>query len=167
MGACCSFPETLPQASSTSAAQSSRLPALAHSGADPGLTKSHTYVQPLGVGSTGDIAEFVDMQTQQHVAIKLIRRPVPRVIALRLMQEILVHMLSFCNQNNLALPCTMHCSRPTILKIVSFKSHFVTQIQAEMGKKHINIVEAKEVMLTNAHLCLVMEVGFVPADKLA
>lgn len=33
------------------------------------------------------------------------------------------------------------------------------QIQAELGERHVNIIEAKEVMLTGAHLCLVMEVG--------
>lgn len=33
------------------------------------------------------------------------------------------------------------------------------QIQAELGERHVNIIEAKEVMLTGAHLCLAMEVG--------
>jgi len=31
------------------------------------------------------------------------------------------------------------------------------QIQAELGEGHVNIVEAKEVVLTDHHLCLVME----------
>lgn len=31
------------------------------------------------------------------------------------------------------------------------------QIQAELGEGHVNIVEAKEVLLTDHHLCLVME----------
>lgn len=31
------------------------------------------------------------------------------------------------------------------------------QIQAELGEGHVNIIEAKEIILTNRHLCLVME----------
>ena len=31
------------------------------------------------------------------------------------------------------------------------------QIQAELGEGHINIIEAKEVVLTDTHLCLIME----------
>lgn len=31
------------------------------------------------------------------------------------------------------------------------------QIQAELGEGHVNIIEAKEVVLTDTHLCLVME----------
>ena len=32
-----------------------------------------------------------------------------------------------------------------------------TQIQAELGEGHVNIIEAKEVLLTETHLALVME----------
>lgn len=31
------------------------------------------------------------------------------------------------------------------------------QIQAELGEGHVNIIESKEVILTDHHLCLVME----------
>lgn len=31
------------------------------------------------------------------------------------------------------------------------------QIQAELGEGHVNIIEAKEIILTDRHLCLVME----------
>ena len=31
------------------------------------------------------------------------------------------------------------------------------QIQAELGEGHVNIIEAKEVLLTETHLALVME----------
>lgn len=94
---------------------------LRNSAADPGLAATHQFVRPLGIGSSGQIAQFVDKATQEHVAIKFVRRPVPRVVAWSLLQEIL--------------------------------------IQAELGEQHVSIVSAKEVMLTNAHLCLVMEVA--------
>lgn len=83
------------------------------------LAKSFDYIQQLGKGGTGDTGLFKDLQSGQEVAIKLIKRPLPKVIM------------------------------PNILREVT--------IQAELGEGHVNIVEAKEVVLTDHHLCLVME----------
>jgi serine/threonine-protein kinase SRK2 len=83
------------------------------------LAKSFEYIQQLGKGGTGDTGLFKDLQSGEEVAIKLIKRPLPKVIM------------------------------PNILREVT--------IQAELGEGHVNIVEAKEVLLTDHHLCLVME----------
>lgn len=86
---------------------------------DPMLAKTHEYIKQLGKGGTGDTGLFKDLSTGEEVAIKLIKRPLPKVIM------------------------------PNILREVT--------IQAELGEGHVNIIEAKEVMLTDHHLCLVME----------
>ena len=45
------------------------------------------------------------------------------------------------------------CSGPDIT--VAFE--LVVQIQSELGEGHVNVIKAKEALLTEAHLCLVME----------
>jgi hypothetical protein len=44
----------------------------------------------------------------------------------------------------------------SLLEMISDHGYLL-QIQAELGEGHINIVDAKEVILTDTHLCLVME----------
>lgn len=96
MGACCSAPEAeggeahANMKATELVPQSSLLPGLQSSAADPGLLNTHEFVQLLGRGGTGDIAQFIDRATREHVAIKLVRRPVPRVVATSLLSEILV-----------------------------------------------------------------------------
>ncbi len=101
MGACCSALQkedgdgaAHPDVTATAKVpQSSLQPSLPHSAADPGLKETHQYVQLLGRGGTGEIAEFIDRTTGEHVAIKLVRRPVPRIVSSSLLREILVSAL--------------------------------------------------------------------------
>lgn len=101
MGACCSAPEAEggeahPNVKATQLVpQSSLLPGLQSSAADPGLKDTHDFVQLLGRGGTGEIAQFIDRATGEHVAVKLVRRPVPRVVATSLLSEILVRPHKF------------------------------------------------------------------------
>ncbi|KAK9843746.1 hypothetical protein WJX81_004818 [Elliptochloris bilobata] len=60
-----------------------------------------------------------DGGTGELVAIKLIRRPIPRVVAPNILREI--------------------------------------RIQADLGEGHVNVIKAKEAILTDQHLALVME----------
>lgn len=57
---------------------------------DLGLSGSHELVQFLGRGGTGDTFLFKDRATDEEVAIKLVRRPVPKVIQPALLREIRV-----------------------------------------------------------------------------
>lgn len=87
-------------------AQSSLLPLSQHSYADPGLAATHQFVRLLGVGISGQTAQFIDKSTHQHVAIKFVRRPVPRGYQSALLQEILVRPSSpFCIQ---CTPVSVH-----------------------------------------------------------
>lgn len=83
------------------------------------LARDWEYVQHLGKGGSGDTGLFRAVRGGEEVAIKLIKRPLPKIVM------------------------------PNILREIT--------IQAELGEGHINIVEAKEVILTDTHLCLVME----------
>ena len=58
-------------------------------------------------------------ETGELVAVKLIKRPLPKIILPNILREI--------------------------------------QIQADLGEGHVNVIEAKEALLTESHLALVME----------
>ncbi|KAK9808852.1 hypothetical protein WJX72_005109 [[Myrmecia] bisecta] len=86
---------------------------------DIGLKDTHKLIQFLGRGGTGNTYEYKDLETGQAVAIKLIARPIPKVIMPNIFREI--------------------------------------RIQAELGEGHVSIINAKEAILTESHLALVME----------
>lgn len=73
----------------------------------------------LGEGGSGETWLMEEIETGEYVAVKLIKRPIPKVLHEMILHEIL--------------------------------------IQGELGEGHLNIVQAKEVVLTNSHLALVME----------
>ena len=57
---------------------------------DVGLTDTHTYVKFLGRGGTGDAHLYEDKADGQRVAIKLMKRPLPKVIMPNILREIKV-----------------------------------------------------------------------------
>lgn len=86
---------------------------------DVGLKGTHDLVKFLGRGGTGDTYLFTEKATGEEVAIKLMKRPLPKVIMPNILREI--------------------------------------RIQSELGEGHVNVIKAKEALLTENHLCLVME----------
>ncbi|GMH37429.1 hypothetical protein BSKO_05302 [Bryopsis sp. KO-2023] len=73
----------------------------------------------LGEGGSGETWLMEDSTTKELVAVKLIKRPIPKVL-----HEMLLHEI---------------------------------QIQSDLGGGHTNIVNAREVVLTNSHLALILE----------
>lgn len=57
---------------------------------DQGLSGSHELIKFLGRGGTGDTYLFRDRATGEEVAIKLVKRPVPKVLQPNLLREIRV-----------------------------------------------------------------------------
>lgn len=57
---------------------------------DFGLKETHDLKKFLGRGGTGDTYLFIDKRNQQPVAIKLIKRPIPKVILPNILREIRV-----------------------------------------------------------------------------
>lgn len=86
---------------------------------DEQLAAFWEYICPLGTGGSGETGLFRHNRSGEEVAIKFMKRPVPRIVLPHIQREL--------------------------------------QIQADLGEGHVNIVEAKEVILTDKHLCLVME----------
>ena len=60
---------------------------------DFGLKQTHDLKKFLGRGGTGDTYLFTDKRNNQPVAIKLIKRPIPRVILPNILREIRVQVL--------------------------------------------------------------------------
>lgn len=73
----------------------------------------------LGEGGSGETWLMEDVHTKEQVAVKLIKRPIPKVL-----HEMLLHEI---------------------------------QIQSDLGEGHMNIVNAREVVLTRSHLALILE----------
>ncbi|KAK9916167.1 hypothetical protein WJX75_009636 [Coccomyxa subellipsoidea] len=85
-----------------------------------GLLDTHELVKELGKGGTGETFLYRDKQNNNDlVAVKLIKRPLPKVIQANILREIM--------------------------------------IQANLGEGHVNVINAKEALLTESHLALVME----------
>jgi len=59
---------------------------------DAMLAKTFEYIQQLGKGGTGDTGLFKDLQSGEEVAIKLIRRPLPKVIMPNILREVTVSL---------------------------------------------------------------------------
>ena len=57
---------------------------------DAVLAKYFEYVQQLGKGGTGDTGLFKDLSSGEEVAIKLIKRPLPKVIMPNILREVTV-----------------------------------------------------------------------------
>ena len=57
---------------------------------DFGLKETHDVIKFLGRGGTGDTYLFKDKQNGEEVAVKLIRRPIPKVIMPNILREIRV-----------------------------------------------------------------------------
>ena len=68
---------------------------------DIGLSGSHEFVKFLGRGGTGDTHLYKDRANGEEVAIKLVKRPVPKVVQPNLLREIRVR--SLC-QGSLQIP---------------------------------------------------------------
>jgi len=77
------------------------------------------FKKQLGKGASGVTGLFKDPKGGPDIAIKLLKRPLPKP------------------------------SIPSVLQEIT--------IQASLGEGHVNIIEAKEAILTDTHLCLVME----------
>ena len=102
MGGCSSTPATkdAPGKSTASnnnkSAAGSKKPAAPVKGQKPevhpdfGLKETHDVVKFLGRGGTGDTYLFKDKQNGEEVAVKLIRRPIPKVIMPNILREIRV-----------------------------------------------------------------------------
>jgi len=86
---------------------------------DFGISDIYIVMRLLGEGGSGQTWLCQEVKTRATVAIKFIRRPIPKVMLPMLMHEI--------------------------------------KIQAELGEGHMNLVKAKEVLLTPTHLGIVME----------
>lgn len=80
------------------------------------------------------------------VAIKFIKRAIPKIVLPMLMHEIKV-------RRGLVGACT----RPPAHRLSWARYHAAAQIQAELGHGHVNLVSAKAVVLTDTHLGIVME----------
>ena len=57
---------------------------------DAMLANYFEYVQQLGKGGTGDTGLFKDLSSGEEVAIKLIKRPLPKVIMPNILREVTV-----------------------------------------------------------------------------
>ena len=66
---------------------------------DPGLVGTHEAIKFLGRGGTGDTWLYKDRVTGEEVAIKLVKRPVPKVLQPNLLREIRVCLRPCANQN--------------------------------------------------------------------
>lgn len=86
---------------------------------DFGLGDQFEVIKLLGTGGEGETWLCNDNTTQEQVAIKLIRRPIPKAVVNLIKREI--------------------------------------KIQADLGQGHLNIVHAREVVLSKSHLGLSME----------
>lgn len=60
---------------------------------DPGLWSSHKAMKSLGKGGTGETWLYKDRVTGEEVAIKLMKRPLPRIIEPNIQREIRVSLL--------------------------------------------------------------------------
>lgn len=67
---------------------------------DFGLKETHDLKKFLGRGGTGDTYLFTDKRNNQPVAIKLIKRPIPKVILPNILREIRV-CLPYKSQHSL------------------------------------------------------------------
>lgn len=70
----------------------------AESHPDFGLKETHDLKKFLGRGGTGDTYLFTDKRNNQPVAIKLIKRPIPKVILPNILREIRVQSLSILSK---------------------------------------------------------------------
>ena len=57
---------------------------------DPGLDEQYEYIRLLGYGGTGQSLLYRNRRTDELVAIKLIKRPLPEIISQRLLREFTV-----------------------------------------------------------------------------
>lgn len=57
---------------------------------DPGLEPAYRAVKSLGKGGTGDTWLYIDRATGEELAVKLMKRPLPKVIELNIQREIRV-----------------------------------------------------------------------------
>jgi serine/threonine protein kinase len=57
---------------------------------DPGLVSTHEAIKPLGKGGTGDTWLYKDRTTGELVAVKLMKRPLPKVVEPHIQREIRV-----------------------------------------------------------------------------
>ncbi len=132
---------------------------------DFGLKETHDLKKFLGRGGTGDTYLFTDKRNSQPVAIKLIKRPIPKVILPNILREIRVQSLSAPSESpRSSSTCVADVSIGVRSKssqlakpLQLFHGVCFMQIQAELGEGHVNVIEAKEVLVTHTHLALSLE----------
>ena len=92
MGCGSSAPQTKAGGASEPRANQARKPAAASdpSVPDVGLLDTHKYVKFLGRGGTGDAHLYEDLADGERVAVKLMKRPLPKVIMPNILREIKV-----------------------------------------------------------------------------
>lgn len=107
-----------------------------------------------------------DVRDQELVAVKLIPRPIPKaIIPEHVFREIKARPPHKKHQNidlwegeGLVLLLARHCTEDVYRSWHNLRQCiWWLQIQAELGAGHISIVNAKEAVLTEKHLALVME----------
>lgn len=112
--------------------------------------------------------------TGEDVAVKLIKRPLPKIILPNILREIRVscwwwwwrvgvrgdithHPFFFPPAPSPHPQTTQKKARTLTIQHTHLPPTQPTQIQADLGEGHINIIDAKEAVLTETHLGLVME----------
>ena len=63
-------------------------------GPDIGLVETFEYVKELGKGGTGETLQYRNRQTNEIVAVKLIRRPIPAPVLPSILREITARLHS-------------------------------------------------------------------------
>jgi serine/threonine-protein kinase SRK2 len=116
-----------------------------------------------GRGGTGDTWAFKHIPSGEDVAVKFIKRPIPKVLLPSITREFVVRPLAptFFKPAPRLPPCrpplSAHCSLFIAFSTQPLSAFLPAQIQAELGFGHQNVIKAYEAILTRTHLCLVME----------
>lgn len=120
-------------------------------------------------GGTGLTYLAENRKTKELVAIKLIKRPIPKVLETNILREIVVSSQSAGGPSQAVQDTSAMISKSESSCANSCPWHLfqsqgqdqtlqcVLQIQANLGEGHVNIINAYEAILTETHLALVME----------
>ena len=79
---------------------------------DFGLDETHDLVKFLGKGGHGEIWLFKDKATSEEVAVKLIKRPIPKLVMPDILREIKVRLQLLSFEGMLVLPSLKSHSTP-------------------------------------------------------
>ena len=104
MGCGASKPVTKDEKKTTAAAKPAPAAPVEPPHPDNGLKGTHELIKFLGRGGTGDTYLFKDKATGEDVAIKLMKRPLPKVIMPNILREIRVGQLTLQPSNASKVP---------------------------------------------------------------